>query len=409
MSDFANFGYAPPVMTVSVYLHGDNATLIWGLTGRERLQRTLDGSADIRLIEHWQNSPETADLIIINTDYLIDPRLITALIQDAAPKILTHWDGSPVAIRLSADQAPHLAAGFLSADMTAFSQLPRYTPETLPVGLQAKLKKKDLPYVLHIEPTEQDALEQELFSAAYKSVTDLVTKWWWPKPALLATRWCVKRGITPNQVTLCGLVLTILAGFAFAYGYYALGLVMGWMMTFLDTVDGKLARVTVTSSKHGDILDHGIDLIHPPFWYLAWGLGLTGTALAIPYLPSLMILLVIGYIGGRLCEAAFHLWAGPFTIFMWRPFDSINRLITARRNPNMIMLTLSWALGRPDIGFYLVVVWHLLSTLILGVRVLWGCLLHRKQPVQSWLDSIDIRNDRNRLSVRWFTRLPYQQ
>ncbi len=50
---------------------------------------------------------------------------------------------------------------------------------------------------------------------------------------------------------------------------------MGWLMTFLDTVDGKLARVTVTSSRLGDVLDHGLDIIHPPLWYIAWGVGLT--------------------------------------------------------------------------------------------------------------------------------------
>ena len=49
---------------------------------------------------------------------------------------------------------------------------------------------------------------------------------------------------------------------------------MGWLMTFLDTVDGKLARVTVTSSRIGDVLDHGLDIIHPPLWYIAWGVGL---------------------------------------------------------------------------------------------------------------------------------------
>ena len=42
-------------------------------------------------------------------------------------------------------------------------------------------------------------------------------------------------------------------------------------MTFLDTVDGKLARVTLTSSPFGNVLDHSLDLIHPPFWYWAWG------------------------------------------------------------------------------------------------------------------------------------------
>ena len=70
----------------------------------------------------------------------------------------------------------------------------------------------------------------------------------------------------------------ILAGFLFSYGYFALGLALGWVMTFLDTVDGKLARVTVTSSKWGNIFDHGIDLIHPPIWYVAWGIGLLSFA-----------------------------------------------------------------------------------------------------------------------------------
>ena len=32
-------------------------------------------------------------------------------------------------------------------------------------------------------------------------------------------------------------------------------------MTFLDTVDGKLARCTIASSKLGNIFDHGIDLV----------------------------------------------------------------------------------------------------------------------------------------------------
>jgi len=54
-------------------------------------------------------------------------------------------------------------------------------------------------------------------------------------------------------------------------------------MTFLDTVDGKLARVTVNSSPFGHIYDHAIDLISPPFWYLAWGLGLKSWQPGIPF------------------------------------------------------------------------------------------------------------------------------
>src|SRR3546814_2416912 len=48
-------------------------------------------------------------------------------------------------------------------------------------------------------------------------------------------------------------------------GGFWTGLAAAWIMTFLDTVDGKLARVTLASSRWGNAYDHGIDLIHPPF------------------------------------------------------------------------------------------------------------------------------------------------
>ena len=37
-------------------------------------------------------------------------------------------------------------------------------------------------------------------------------------------------------------------------------------------------------------------------------------------------------------------------IHVWRPVDSQFRLITARRNPNMVILVASLLFGRPDSG-----------------------------------------------------------
>ena len=148
------------------------------------------------------------------------------------------------------------------------------TLEQVAQGFEAGLLKLDRPYVLPVTAENRGALEQLAFSGAYKGVTDLVTKWLWPVPAQWATRACVRMGITPNQVTAASLVLVIVAGVLFARGEFGWGLLAGWIMTFLDTVDGKLARVTVTSTRLGNIFDHGIDLVHPPLWYLAWGIGL---------------------------------------------------------------------------------------------------------------------------------------
>ena len=77
---------------------------------------------------------------------------------------------------------------------------------------------------------------------------------------------------------------------------------------------------------------------------------------------------------------------GLFKVEMhaWRPFDSFFRLITARRNPNLIMLTGASLVGRPDIGLLLVAIWTALSLLVHLVQVLQGLITPRGQ-VTSWL------------------------
>ena len=135
-----------------------------------------------------------------------------------------------------------------------------------------------------INASNRADLESHLYGNAYKGVTDFVTKWWWPRPARVVVGWCASAGITPNMVTLLGLALMLMACWLFYTGFYAMGLLLGWIMTFLDTVDGKLARVTITSSKIGHVLDHGMDIVHPPFWYVFWGLSLTQVAGFTPWL-----------------------------------------------------------------------------------------------------------------------------
>src|SRR3546814_20384038 len=99
-----------------------------------------------------------------------------------------------------------------------------------------------------------------------------------------------------------------------------------------------------------------MDVVHPPFWYAAWGFGLAPAAMALPpaWLEAGLWAMLAGYVLGRLCEGYFIRRFG-FSIFVWRRFDSLSRLITARRNPNIILLGLGWLAGRPDIGLLAVV------------------------------------------------------
>ena len=81
-----------------------------------------------------------------------------------------------------------------------------------------------------------------------------MTLYVWPRPARAVTRLCAHAGITPNQVTSASLVLVLVAMALFWTGHYALGLIAAWAMTFLDTVDGKLARVTLRSTPLRQLL-----------------------------------------------------------------------------------------------------------------------------------------------------------
>ncbi len=392
-----------------IYLTGKSEIKIWGLNGRERLQRMIRPIKDARLTERIDTLPENASLLIVNADYLFDIRVLNALLVIKNQMALYSHDKQLVAMRVLREQGSRYLQLFerQNKDNILVSALPGYTLDDLKIDFQQNLKKKDPPYILPITESNHKLLEKELFSGSYKGVTDLVTKWVWPLPAYWCTHLCVRYGWKPNYVTWLSVLFAILAGVAFWYGFFATGLIMGWFMTFLDTVDGKLARVTVTSSRLGDVLDHGLDIIHPPLWYLAWGIGLAGTLTPIGNLELLIWMMFFGYIGGRLCEGAFQLWLSKFDMFIWRKFDSFNRLITARRNPNLILLTYGWYIGQPDLGLLLVVGWHLISTAMLTGRLIAGWRVWREEGrLRSWLQDIDPARDRDMLAVKLFTRAP---
>jgi phosphatidylglycerophosphate synthase len=159
----------------------------------------------------------------------------------------------------------------------------------------------------------------------------------------------------------------------------------GLLFMVLDTVDGKLARCTITSSKIGNILDHGIDQVHPPFWWYAWGVGLAayGTPLEQGDFSLLMIIIIGGYLVQRLIEGIFMRRYGMH-IHVWEQVDSRFRLITARRNPNMVILFVALLAQRPDLGLWAVAGWTIFSCLFHGVRLLQALRLPRAQ-VKSWL------------------------
>ncbi len=373
--------------------------------------RELKPTGAARIIaEEWIALKKEDSVLVVRGDYLFDDRLINYLA--ASPDIILQLKEGGQETAVAANVHGHLALQALEL-MEEFKNttLPEVLIQTLAdisISFEKKLRKFEPPFVLPITVATKQDLERRLFDWSYKGITDLVTKWAWPRPARWAVGHCVRLNIRPNHVTLVSLVLVIFAGIFFATGHYGWGLLFGWLMTFLDTVDGKLARVTVTSSKFGHYFDHLIDLIHPPIWYILWGLGLTAAQLSSLgfSLSTLYSLIMIGYVAGRLVEGSFKWFLGAtFGIFCWQPIDSYFRLITARRNPNMILLTISIFVGRPDLGLLAVTFWTVAtSTFLIGRFVLAGYARISQKFLRSWLSDADKPMYKNSLAVRLFTR-----
>jgi len=402
-------------MPIYAYIFRNSPILLWGLSPRQRLERLLRHAGVVDFLENLESIPAQSSVLLIRGDYLYDDRVINGLIEttNALLKVGPVDARVPVAANVPSNRA--LQAWKLLNDRSTETSLPGMrteTPETLSSSFQARLKKSDPPFVLPVTETNRGELEQRLFAWSYKGVTDLVTKWVWPRPAQWCTRVCVRFGLSPNQVTFIGFVLVIIATVLFARGQFGWGLLAGWVMTFLDTVDGKLARVTITSSRFGHLFDHVIDLVHPPIWYVAWGIGLGVSHVGLPEisLNATLWVIIVGYLVGRLVELVFTLWLGPFVIFCWRPVDSYFRLITARRNPNLILLTAGAVTGHCDVGLLAVAFWTGLTSLFLIIRlVMAGFTRIASGPLRTWLLDSDQGTYDKSLAAKLFTQRPANQ
>jgi hypothetical protein len=94
---------------------------------------------------------------------------------------------------------------------------------------------------------------------------------------------------------------------------------------------------------------------------------------------------IVGYVVGRLMEGWF-LAVHKMEMHAWRPVDSFFRLITARRNPNLAILTVAVAIRAPREGLVVVAAWTIASLAFHAVRIVQAAFATRAgRPPRSWL------------------------
>ncbi len=365
---------------VSGHIVGASPLAVWGLPSEARLRRQLARAG----VAPGAAARPGERAVLLRADWIYDQAIVRGLASAREDCALVADTGEAVALNVAAERLEEARAALSEGRAPSFARAVGLVE--IASSYDDKLRKRELPYLMPLTGATLPAAERRIFGGAYKGVTDAITLYLWPAPARAATRFCAQRGITPNQVTFASLLLVLAAFWLFWRGSYWPGLLAAWAMTFLDTVDGKLARVTLQSSRFGDIFDHGIDLLHPPFWWWAWIVGLPAAGFSIAEPSLVLAAIVAGYVLQRLEEGVFIAWFG-MDMHTWRPFDSRFRLVTARRNPNLVLLTVFLAAGRPDLGILAVAAWTVVSLLVHTVRVAQAALERRRGPLRSWLAS----------------------
>ena len=288
---------------------------LWSLSLAERLRKQFANAGLAQTVSETEALTHNGPVILVRADAVIDQPLIPILLK--RPNFLLLSDGAanplPVAASVRGSEVSRTIEILHGTKSLADAKLLARAPQQLDMEFWKSLRKRETPYAMIVTAENRSAVEWRMFMGTYKGATDFITKHLWPVPAFHATRFLATRGVTPNMVTTIAALMTVLAFWFFLNGQFIPGLIAAWAMTFLDTVDGKLARTTLTSSKWGDYFDHGIDLVHPPFWYVAWGYGLlaTGTQWSNEVFWSVMAAILGGYILQRVIEGHCHQMAGP--------------------------------------------------------------------------------------------------
>jgi phosphatidylglycerophosphate synthase len=328
-------------------------------------------------------------LLVLDAATLADSRLPAALAlratstvvlsreaQDRAAILFVTGDPTPITFALAANPGSTAA---LARSLVEASTVPAFKDEEFN-GFVRRLRRT-LPYYLFtVDGTERAAkLERFLFWSNYKGSTDLFTRYVYPPLVWLAVRPLARWRVHPNWVSLLSIVLALGAIPFWAGGYFITGFIMAYAMSVLDSVDGKLARLTFTDSVSGNYLDHGLDMVHPPLWYLSWayGLGIAtegwssalgqgAIAIFALYVVDRVVLKIYPYVFKR----AFHTHSR---------MDGLVRSFIARRNISLPLFTVGYLIGLGPEAFFLIVAWQAATTLYHAGRTFWILCVEKAQ------------------------------
>jgi phosphatidylglycerophosphate synthase len=322
-------------------------------------------------IQQLRQLAEASEAILfLRGDWLIDPRLLAALLTASSPL----WLPSPATtepqsqiMMIAARLSPKLTQQWMQADATWLPNAPALKVDALDTYLPSHRGNK--PFYMQAITTPEDgvAATWTLIRAAQKHTLDLPAQLLHPVLENRLVLWLCNTRISPNHVTLLTAVLGACVALLFLNGVLRWGVVLAYLVAILDGVDGKLARTKLQTSRLGGI-EHVFDFFVEQSWYFCLTLYVvnhTGQAM-------------FGWVGGMLmasdmCDKLLYMWS--HTVFGKQldelgPFERRFRLIGGRRNVYLWFFILGFWFDSPLTAFFGASLWALSTVLVHSVRFL---------------------------------------
>jgi len=329
-----------------------------------------------------------APLLVLDGTTLADQRLHGQLVRAEHNLAVFSPDAKESAAMLFLRMAGSVAAPEDATDVTSFARglvaagIAEELSQNQFDGFIRKLRRTVPFYMFRIlDQTKAAEIQRFLFWSNYKGSTDFFTKYVYPPLVWLMVRPLARAHVHPNWVTIISIILTVAAVPLFAGGYFVAGFLCAYGMSVLDSVDGKLARLTFTDSKIGNVLDHGLDLVHPPFWYCAWAYGLSNGNTSSPVFLAAMVMLAL-YVIDRLILKVYPTRFGR-GLHTHAAMDGFVRTFISRRNINLPLFTVGYAIGWGAETIYLIVLWQAATCLYHGLRTAWILAYDRPAATRS--------------------------
>jgi phosphatidylglycerophosphate synthase len=285
--------------------------------------------------------------IVVAADLLVDERLLAWLSVQTADVMLSSSRGA------QPETAARLRRESLDAPSAEAARIKVVAADSLPAYWESM--HGEVPIHLRRIASERDAEDgwRILLDYIQRRTLELPARYFDPFFENLIVRRLAPTAITANQVTLITTVLGFAVAGLYLTGWLRLGVLLAIFVEVLDGVDGKLARITRTTSKAGEY-EHILDFFYENSWWLALGRFLSRHGSPSAWTAAILMVAfdLTDNIVYSIADVKWHRSVDNAT-----PFLSRFRLIAGRRNIYTWIFLPGFFLGAPAFSFYLAVAW----------------------------------------------------